>query len=81
MTVIAVSDPMMGLPEEILIQILSHLGVRDLCEAALVCRLWRETVNSPCLWRKANISLNTQSNKKYLALSEAQGVKIFVRLV
>lgn len=59
------ADPALALPGEILLKILSFLRVKELCEAVLVSRQWRAIVESPCLWRKVNISLNTHSKIYY----------------
>lgn len=41
------------LPEEMFIQILTYLDVRDLLSCSLVSKYWRQTVNNNSIWRQA----------------------------
>ncbi|XP_033725010.1 F-box/LRR-repeat protein 12-like [Pecten maximus] len=43
------------LPENILLEILSYLSVKDLCRAGSVCRAWRRVVRDNTLWRHVDL--------------------------
>ncbi|XP_060083889.1 F-box/LRR-repeat protein 12-like [Ylistrum balloti] len=43
------------LPENILLEILSYLSVKDLCRAGRVCRAWRRVVRDNTLWRHVDL--------------------------
>ncbi|OWF41271.1 F-box/LRR-repeat protein 12-like [Mizuhopecten yessoensis] len=43
------------LPENILLEILSYLSVKDLCRTGSVCRSWRRVVRDNTLWRHVDL--------------------------
>ena len=61
MTVTPSLDPVLCLPDELLLKIFSFLQSSDLCQTALVSRQWSVIASSPWLWRTADISVNSQS--------------------
>ncbi|XP_064606850.1 F-box/LRR-repeat protein 12-like [Liolophura sinensis] len=58
-----------ALPDNILLEILSYLPVKELCMAGRVCRRWRRVVRDNSLWRHVDLSsysLNLQQMWKVI---------------
>ena len=47
----------LDLPPEILLKILSHLSIKDLCQVALTCKHFKDVAYSKCLWRNEEVVL------------------------
>ena len=58
------SSPMLGLPEEIFLYVLSHLDTRAKLSAAQVCKTWRDTMDDWNLWKgvTAHLSIHQDIN-------------------
>jgi len=44
-----------GLPEELIVRILSFLRVHELCRCALVCSQWRRFSHADSLWQRYSL--------------------------
>jgi len=40
------------LPDDVLLEIFSKLGLKDTCRAGGVCKRWHELIHNECLWRQ-----------------------------
>ncbi len=74
------SDDLDSLPPEIILEILSFLDTRSLCQASQTCKKWYDLIyNSDLLWKRKCRTLDQEEVEKDIQTDFCRWRNIFIR--